>query len=90
MTTQAMYNKGLRCRSRGFCFLCKDTNGCVEYVNTDVKEKPPLGITPKYIWDKQRINDLRDAINRYCLNGYEVPFEWIDEYNYLINLYNKE
>jgi hypothetical protein len=33
MTTQAMYNEGLRCKGRGFnCKDCKSKDACVEYV----------------------------------------------------------
>lgn len=90
MTTQSMYDKGLRCRGRGFnCLGCKNKNECIEYINTEFKpqEKPPIGIMPKYIWDLQRINNLREAIDRYCEANIEVPIEWIEEYNSLVRLY---
>lgn len=51
--------------------------------------KPPIGIMPKKIWDYTRMENLKEAIYRYCEAGKEVPFEWIDEYNSLINLYSK-
>ena len=32
MTTQAMYDHGLRCKSKGFnCENCRDKNECIEY-----------------------------------------------------------
>jgi len=32
MTTQIMYDKGLRCKGRGFnCEGCRDKNECIEY-----------------------------------------------------------
>lgn len=73
MVTQENFNNGGHCRSKGFCFLCKDTSGCVEYVNTEIKEKPPLGIMPKYIWDNERINNLKEAIDRYVNAKIKVP-----------------
>ena len=90
MTTKAMYDKGLRCRGKGFCDSCKNKTDCVEYVSTDVEPKPPLGIMPKYIWDSQRIEYLKGAIDKYCNANLEVPCEWIEEYNTLIKLYKKE
>jgi hypothetical protein len=43
--------------------------------------KPPLGITPKYIHDQERSNDLVEAIQRYLSAGREIPLEWIEEFN---------
>ena len=35
MTTKEMYDKGLRCKGRGFnCNGCKDKNLCVEYTDS--------------------------------------------------------
>lgn len=47
--------------------------------------KPPLGVTPKNIWDMQRIENLKGAIDRYCNANREIPIEWIEEYNSLVN-----
>lgn len=46
--------------------------------------KPPLGVMPKYIWDEKRIDELREAIQRYLKGFYSIPIEWVDEYNKLI------
>lgn len=46
-------------------------------------KKPPLGLTPKYIWDEQRFDEIRKAIERYMDDLYPVPLEWIEEYNAL-------
>lgn len=43
--------------------------------------KPPLGVMPREIWDKQRQKDLADAIVRYLEAGMKIPAEWIEEYN---------
>lgn len=61
--------------------------GKEKIMSNDVKGKPPIGIMPKYIWDKQRINNLQQAIERYMVAGYNVPFELVDEYNDLVRLY---
>jgi hypothetical protein len=90
MTTQEMYNSGLRCKGRSFnCPGCKDKDECVEYVNENVKPKPPLGIMPRHIWNMKRIENLNDAINRYYEFGLKIPIEWIEEYNDLIVEYNE-
>ena len=39
---------------------------------------------PKYIWDEKRIDELREAIQRYLKGFYSIPIEWVDEYNKLI------
>ena len=48
-------------------------------------EKPPLGVMPKYIWDKKRLSDLTSAIQRYIDAEKAIPKEWVDEYNELIS-----
>jgi hypothetical protein len=53
------------------------------------KERPPIGIMPKKIWNLQRMNNLKDAIKRYCEASREVPIEWIEEYNSLVEEVNQ-
>ena len=48
-------------------------------------EKPPLGVMPKYIWDKKRLSDLASAMQRYLDAEKLIPKEWIDEYNELMS-----
>jgi hypothetical protein len=48
--------------------------------------KPPLGLMPKKHWIDRRISDINSAINRYMECGKEVPIEWIEEYNELIEM----
>lgn len=43
--------------------------------------KPPIGIMPRKMWDKQRQKDLADAMFRYLEAGMKIPAEWIEEYN---------
>lgn len=43
-------------------------------------ELNPIGITPKYIWLRKRIEDLVSAMDRYTEVGKEYPQEWYDEY----------
>ena len=46
--------------------------------------KPPLGIIPKNIWKQQRMEDIREAVDRYLDANLRVPIEWIEEYNELL------
>ena len=45
----------------------------------------PLGIIPKNIWKKQRLGELRGAVERYLEANQKVPIEWIEEYNELLD-----
>jgi hypothetical protein len=47
-------------------------------------KRPPLGLTPKYIRNSQRIEEIHKAIVRYTESHYIIPIEWIEEYNELI------
>jgi hypothetical protein len=43
------------------------------------KDKPPIGLVPKYIWEQQRVVDICEAMLRYAKNGRKLPAEWIIE-----------
>ena len=43
--------------------------------------KPPIGIMPRDMWDRERQKDLADAMERYLEAGMKIPAEWIEEYN---------
>lgn len=45
----------------------------------------PLGIIPKNIWKKQRLGELRGAVERYLEANQRIPIEWIEEYNELLD-----
>lgn len=47
------------------------------------REKPKLGVLPKYLWLEDRANDIEDAIERRIEAKQEVPEDWIME---LLNL----
>lgn len=47
-------------------------------------ERPPIGIMPRYIWEEKRIDDIREAINRYSEKALPIPSQWIEEYNDLV------
>ena len=59
------------CRVCGF-YKCQ----CV--VRAQV-EKPPLGLTPRYMWISERKSDIIRAMDRYSSAGKVIPREWIEE-----------
>ena len=60
--------------------------GCVSLDGVPVKyeEKPPLGIKPRYIHERERMFEILDAMERYAEAQKRIPAEWIDELKYLI------
>jgi len=49
-------------------------------------KKLPLGITPKWLWQLERLRNLKDAIDRYKNESLSIPVEWITEYNELVDI----
>ena len=41
--------------------------------------KPPLGLRPKPVADRDRAIEIIEAMHRYVVNYKPVPIEWIDE-----------
>lgn len=51
----------------------------------DMNKRPPLGLTPQFIWLEQRLQDIEEAIERRLeVRGF-IPAEWITEYNELLS-----
>jgi hypothetical protein len=50
--------------------------------------KPPLGLIPKWIREKERLDEVQEAILRYYNSGLEIPIKWVIEYNELIKVKN--
>ena len=46
--------------------------------------KPPLGLVPKWVRQKERYEEVCQAIARYYNANREIPTEWIEEYNELV------
>lgn len=46
-------------------------------------KRPPSGITPRFLWDEKRRDDIRGAIIRYLDADKPIPPEWVEEYNEL-------
>lgn len=51
-------------------------------------KRPPLGLIPRFIWEgknyTQRIQSIKEAIERYTEENLSIPQEWVEEYNELI------
>jgi len=48
--------------------------------------KPLIGLIPKSIRQRERLNEIREAIVRYYDAEMEIPIKWVEEYNELIKL----
>jgi len=58
-----------------------------DHIDITPKSKPPLGLMPKCVWQEQRLDEVSAAIERRMKAfGYEIPIEWIEEYNELMNI----
>lgn len=47
--------------------------------------KPPLGVKPRFVWDAERLQDLKDAMIRALSANWPLEPEWIEEYEELIS-----
>lgn len=41
--------------------------------------KPPIGLTPRWIRDMERFEEIISAMERYSEAGVPIPIEWIEE-----------
>jgi hypothetical protein len=62
--------------------------------NKDYTKRPPIGLIPKQFANvklniKGRFDDVCGAIQRYLDAGLKINPEWIQEYNELIQYFNK-
>lgn len=53
-------------------------------------EKLPIGLMPRKIHREHRFYDVCDAISRYYNANLQIPIEWIEEYNELLEVLNNE
>jgi hypothetical protein len=76
--------------NKGDCEIKKDWFKLVERVCVDIVKRPQLGLTPKFIRERdnriKRFNEVCEAIVRKYDFGEEIPISWIEEYNELIRL----
>ncbi len=54
------------------------------YNVSDYAIKQPLGLVPKWVRQKERYEEVCQAIARYYNANREIPTEWIEEYNELV------
>lgn len=58
-----------------------------EEINTSdelAAKKPPLGLMPRYLWERKRRYEVGKAISRCVEADKSIPVEWLDEYNELV------
>ena len=71
MTTSKMYNKGLRCKGRGFnCDGCNDKNECIEYEVTPFLNYQEIEHRPiTKLLNSEEIEKIEEFIcERICFN----------------------
>ena len=47
--------------------------------NPSEVEQPPLGLRPRFIATEQRIQEIKEACQRYREADYIIPTEWLTE-----------
>jgi hypothetical protein len=47
-------------------------------------ECPPLGLRPRFIVEEQRLDEIEAAMGRYIFANMDIPFDWVDEFLYLL------
>lgn len=52
--------------------------------NRKTETKPPLGLMPRYLWERNRRYEVGKAMSRYVDADKKIPIEWLDEYNELV------
>ena len=52
-------------------------------------KRPPIGLVPKHIRQKERFLEICKAISKYYNAGCKIPVEWIKEYNELVDFVKK-
>ncbi|AAK79868.1 hypothetical protein BJV85_002090 [Clostridium acetobutylicum] len=50
----------------------------------NVYRRPPTGLEPHTIWVGKRIQDIKEAMDRYTEANKSIPIEWVNEYNELL------
>lgn len=62
----------------GICDACRFATDAATQ-----KERPPIGLYPRFLYDEKRLDDVTQAILRYIDAHKVVPAEWWEEYNEL-------
>lgn len=50
-----------------------------DFVEASIITKPPIGLTPKWLWIEQRRNEIVKAMGRYKEAGLPIPKKWTKE-----------
>ena len=56
----------------------------MDYEYKELKEKPPLGLKPKWLHQEHRLLELIGAMERRLTAGKDIPNEWTSEFNDLL------
>jgi hypothetical protein len=56
--------------------------------NIEQSKKPPLGLVPKWVRQRERYYEICQAIARYYDADKQIPIEWIVERNDLLEQLN--
>jgi hypothetical protein len=62
----------------------KQEQQCAIHDVSNSAVRPPLGLVPKWVRQKERYYEVCGAIARYYDAGKKIPIEWIEEYNELV------
>lgn len=50
---------------------------------------PPLGLSPKYLLQYRRIQEIGEAMLRYIADGKKIPTAWYEEIEEIVISFNK-
>ena len=76
-----LFNKGvMSANDYRYLHHCSETKE-VDGNTFAAKPKPPLGVMPRDIWDRDRKVELSEAMKRYLEAGMKIPSKWLEEYN---------
>ena len=62
----------------------KNEKQCAIHDVSNSAVRPPLGLVPKWVRQKERYYEVCGAIARYYDAGKKIPIEWVEEYNELV------
>jgi hypothetical protein len=52
-------------------------------------EKNPIGLSPRFVHDENRLLEIRGAIERYLGAWLPIPTEWWEEYDEIVKRVNE-
>lgn len=70
--------------------LCKACNEVQNMADVQATDKPPVGLRPANIWNsevrRQRAVEITQAMQRYAVEGKEIPVLWYTELQHQLKL----